>query len=73
MQEAGYRAVSAEVFLVIGTSAVVHPAAGLVPLAARAGAKVIEINLEPTPFSDTVHCSLRGLAGELLPKLLSGV
>ena len=46
---------------------------GLVPLAARAGAKVIEINLEPTPFSDTVHCSLRGLAGELLPKLLSGV
>ncbi len=71
MLEAAHAAVSAEVFLVIGTSAVVHPAAGLVPLAVRGGAKVIEINLEPTPFSGSVDCSLQGLAGELLPKLLA--
>ena len=39
MLEAEHAAVSAEVFLVIGTSAVVHPAAGLVPLAAGAAPK----------------------------------
>jgi NAD-dependent deacetylase len=71
MEEAGHAAASAEVFLVIGTSAVVYPAASLVPLASRAGAKVIEINLEPTAYSSIAQCSLQGLAGDLLPKLLT--
>jgi NAD-dependent deacetylase len=70
MNEAEHAASSAEVFLVIGTSAVVYPAAGLVPLASQSGAKVIEINLEPTPFSAMVDCALQGPAGEMLPKLL---
>lgn len=61
----------AEVFLVIGTAAVVYPAAGLVPLAKAAGAKVIEINLDETPYSAQVDCSLRGRAGELLPGLIA--
>ncbi|MEK7407074.1 MAG: NAD-dependent deacylase [Acidobacteriota bacterium] len=61
---------SAEVFLVVGTSAVVYPAAGLVPLAKAAGARVIEINMEETPFSAGLDCSLRGPAGELLPRLV---
>ena len=70
MNEAEHAAASAEVFLVIGTSAVVYPAASLVPYARQSGAKVIEINLEPTPFSALVDCALQGPAGELLPKLL---
>ena len=70
MKEAEHATSSAGVFLVIGTSAVVYPAAGLVPYARQAGAKVIEINTEPTAFSKMVDCSLQGPAGELLPKLI---
>jgi NAD-dependent SIR2 family protein deacetylase len=63
-------AAGCEVLLVVGTSAVVYPAANLVPRACRAGAKVIEVNLEETPVSRQVDCSLRGKAGEVLPELL---
>jgi NAD-dependent SIR2 family protein deacetylase len=70
MQEAEHAVAAAQVFLVIGTSAVVYPAAGLIPYAKRAGAKVIEINLEETAYSAMVDCALHGRAGELLPQLL---
>jgi NAD-dependent deacetylase len=70
MQEAEHAAASAEVFLVIGTSAVVYPAAGLIPHARQSGANVIEINIEPTAFSPMVDFSFQSPAGELLPKLL---
>ena len=70
MKEAEHAALSAEVFLVIGTSAAVYPAAGLIPFARQAGAKAIEINTEETPFTATVDCALRGSAGDLLPRLL---
>jgi NAD-dependent deacetylase len=43
-------------------------------LARQAGARVIEINLEPTPLSSAVDVSLYGAAGEILPQLVqSGV
>ena len=71
MKEAEHAAGSAQVFLVIGTSAVVYPAAGLIPFAKHAGAKVIEINTEETAASNLVDCALRGSAGEILPQLLS--
>lgn len=70
MKEAEHAAGAAQVFLVIGTSAVVHPAAGLIPYAKQAGAKVIEINVEPTAASKIVDISLQGPSGEILPKLL---
>jgi NAD-dependent deacetylase len=70
MNEAEHAVASSEVFLVIGTSAMVYPAAGLVPFAHENGAVVIEINLEPTPFSESVDFALQGPAGELLPQLL---
>jgi NAD-dependent deacetylase len=70
MKEAEHAAAAAEVFLVIGTSAVVYPAAGLVPYAKQAGAKVIEVNTEPTALSGIVDCSLQGPAGCILPHLL---
>jgi NAD-dependent deacetylase len=61
---------TAEVLLVIGTSAVVYPAASLVPLAKAAGARVIEINVDETPMSSSVDASLRGQSGEILPQLI---
>ncbi len=70
MQEAEHAAVSSQIFLVIGTSAVVYPAAGLIPFAKQSGAAVIEINPEPTAFSAMVDFSFQAPAGELLPKLL---
>jgi NAD-dependent deacetylase len=70
MQEAEHATAEAQVLLVIGTSAQVYPAAGLIPFAKQAGARVIEINLEPTPYSGTVDCALQGPAGELLPQLV---
>ena len=60
----------AEVFLTIGTSAVVHPAAGLIDVAHAGGAIVVEVNPDATPYSDVVRYSLRGPAGEILPQLL---
>jgi len=70
MKEAEHAVACSEVFMVIGTSAVVFPAAGLVPFAKESGATVIEINPESTAFSETVDFSFRGVAGELLPQLI---
>jgi NAD-dependent deacetylase len=56
-------------FLVIGTSAVVYPAAGLIRLAKKAGASVIEVNLERTAASYQADVSLLGRSGELLPQV----
>jgi NAD-dependent deacetylase len=71
MKEAEHAAAGAQVFLVIGTSANVYPAAGLVPFAKQSGAKVIEINTEDTPMTEIVDCALRGPAAGILPQLLA--
>lgn len=62
---------SAEVFLVVGTSALVFPAASLIELAKSSGAKVIEINLAASAVSHTVDQFLQGLSGELSPQLIA--
>jgi len=58
-----------EVMFSIGTSALVQPAASLPFAAAHAGAKVVEINPEPTPLSYQADITLRGKAGEILPMI----
>lgn len=59
-----------DVMLVVGTSAVVMPAADLPAVARRSGSKVIEINLEETPLTGAVaHLSIRGSTSEILPRL----
>jgi NAD-dependent deacetylase len=60
----------AELFLLLGTSSVVYPAAALPRVALEHGARVIEINPEPTDFSASAHLSLRAKTGELLPLLV---
>lgn len=57
----------ADLLLVVGTSAVVWPAAGLVELGRSAGAMIVEANPEETPASELADLVLRGPAGETLP------
>ena len=56
-----------DLMLVVGTSGVVYPAAGL---ARSTNGKVVIINPEPTELDDAAHAVLRGKAGQLLPQLL---
>lgn len=56
-----------DVMFVIGTSAVVQPAASLPFEASEAGAKIVEINFDPTPLSLYADFSIRGKSGEILP------
>jgi NAD-dependent deacetylase len=62
-----------EVFLAIGTSAAVMPAALFPRLALEAGAMLVEINRDPTPLSAAAHTVLRGPAALVLPHLLNSV
>jgi NAD-dependent deacetylase len=63
------RAASCDVFMTVGTSSVVYPAAGLVQYAARADAFTVEINVEATPASDVVHVAIAEAAETVLPAL----
>ncbi len=60
----------AEVLLVIGTSAEVWPAAGLIHSASDAGIPIIVVNAEPGTAPRIATYELVGLAGELVPALL---
>ncbi len=72
--DASERAVrDADLLLVVGTSAVVHPAAGLATLAHRLGRRVVEINPDPTPITPDVDLSLQGPAGAILPALVAAI
>jgi NAD-dependent deacetylase len=62
---------AADVFLSVGTSAVVYPAAQLPATAQQAGAYVAEINPERTPLSDEVDAFLQEEAGTVLPEIVS--
>ena len=62
----------ADVLLAVGSTLTVYPAAGVVPLAKAAGAKVIIVNGEPTAYDDLADAVLRGPISELLPALLPG-
>lgn len=62
--------VSADLVVVVGTSSVVYPAAGLPELAVANGTPVIEVNPEPTPLSASATVSLREKAATALPGLL---
>jgi NAD-dependent deacetylase len=57
-------------FLVVGTSAVVYPAAGLIGMARAVGAVVVEVNLEATGASGGGSIGLYGPSGVLLPRLV---
>lgn len=63
-------AMTCDLFISVGTSSIVYPAAGLVEIARDRGAATLEINAEETPISRWVRWSIRGKSGEVLPALL---
>lgn len=71
MLQADAYARSADVVIIVGTSAQVYPAAELPFTAKRNNAKIVEINLEETDFTHGVtDVFLQGKAGEILPRLI---
>jgi NAD-dependent deacetylase len=72
-QEAYRRSAQSDLFLVIGSSLVVQPAASL-PLAAKGGgARLVIINRDPTPYDDLTDLVIHGQAGRILPGILERV
>lgn len=61
---------AATVLFAVGTSLRVYPAAGLVALAADAGARLVIVNAEPTPYDDVADEVVREPIGTALPRLL---
>ena len=70
--QAGVEAVSdCDVLLAVGSSLQVQPAAGLVPLAARAGAAVVVVNAQPTPYDRIAAAVVRDPISDALPALVA--
>ncbi|MCB0976160.1 MAG: NAD-dependent deacetylase [Acidimicrobiales bacterium] len=63
-------AAECDVFLAIGSTLTVHPAAGLCDVAVRAGAELVVVNGSETAYDDVAHRVLRGSISELLPPLV---
>lgn len=64
-------ALDCDLLLAIGSTLGVYPVAGIVPLAKRAGARVVIVNGGPTEMDELADVLLRGRIGELLPRLWS--
>jgi NAD-dependent deacetylase len=63
-----------DVMLVVGTSAIVQPAASMPIIAKQSGAVVIEINPEPTPLTGFIsNYLIQGKAGEVMNRIISGL
>jgi len=63
----------ADLFLAVGTSLTVHPAAGLAGVPLETGARLVIVNAEPTPYDVVAHAVLREPIGEALPAVVAGV
>jgi NAD-dependent deacetylase len=63
------KAAECDLCFVVGTSAIVYPAAALPEIAHSAGAYVCEVNPELTPLSEICDAVVTGKAGEVLPLL----
>ena len=70
MERAEEAAMVADVFLAVGSTLQVYPVAGIVGLAARAGARVVIVNAEPTPFDGVADAIVREPIGDVLPSLI---
>jgi NAD-dependent deacetylase len=65
-EKAAAAAVKCELFFIVGTSALVYPAAGLATLAKQNGACLVEVNPEATPMTDSCDFTIRAKAGTVL-------
>ena len=62
-------AAEADLFLAVGSSLQVYPIAGAVEIARNAGAKLVIVNAQPTPFDEVADAVLPGSISEVLPKI----
>jgi NAD-dependent deacetylase len=72
LAQAEVAAKSCDLFLAVGSSLVVHPAAMLPVVAKRAGARLIIVNRDETPLDDIADLRLDGELGTVLPALVAG-
>ncbi len=70
LERAARAARRCDLLVAVGTTLAVHPAAGLVPLAADHGADVVIVNAEPTPYDRVADVVVRTPIGEALPVIL---
>ncbi len=70
LDNACHAAENADIFMSIGTSALVQPAASLPLLALNANVVLVEINPNRTPLTDSVEYSICGQAGKVLPHIV---
>jgi NAD-dependent deacetylase len=61
---------SCDLLLAVGSSLTVYPAAGLAPIARQAGARLVIVNAQPTPFDDVAGAVLTDPISEVLPTLV---
>ena len=73
LREAERASVSSDVFLVLGSSLVVYPAALMPRYALRCGARLIIINMGETDLDGLAHVRIEGKVGEVLPKIVEKV
>ena len=71
LEQAERAARSCDLFLAVGSSLVVHPAAMLPVIAKRAGARLILVNRDPTPVDAIADLCLQGELGVILPSLVA--
>jgi NAD-dependent deacetylase len=73
LQEAIRRAQNCDLFIVIGSTLVIYPAAYIPTYAGEAGAKLAIVNLTPTPFDHYAEVVIQGKAGEIMPRVIEKV
>ncbi|HEX5598762.1 MAG TPA: NAD-dependent deacylase [Micromonosporaceae bacterium] len=71
LRRAAEAAAGCDLLLAVGTTLTVQPAAGLVQVAAEAGARVVIINASPTPYDTIADAVLHQPIGDVLPRLIA--
>ena len=72
-EEAYHRSSLCDLFIVIGSSLVVQPAASMPMIAKQKGAKLVIINRDPTPFDDMADLVIHGQAGSIMDRILENL
>ncbi len=72
-QQAEEKAQKADICFIVGTSAVVYPAAYIPITAKEYGAYLVEINIQPTEITNSVDLSILGKSGKVLPEILDAI
>ena len=73
LEEATFRSYHCDLFIVIGSTLIVYPAAYMPIYATNAGAKLVIINLSPTPMDQQATVLIRAKAGETMSKVIQKV